>query len=91
MGAKKLWTIQNIVEYTQYGYSWVSKRVAPNTKLTPKFPRVPGTGHPRFDQNTIEAIFKDYTNSYGSLKIEKMGNPNSSRTSLQQKRSFRKL
>lgn len=96
MGAKKIetiWKIEDVAAYFKVGTSWVYKRIAPNTKYTPKIPRLPGFPQPRFDADEIKSLsFVDQNKS--SVKIEKMGNLRSSSSETvrsTQIRRFKKL
>lgn len=72
MAAESLWTIKDIAGYANRSVSWVEKRVAPKTKLHPKIPRLPGSGHPRFDPAIVKEVLRGESTD-SSLIIKEMG------------------
>ena len=64
----RLWSIDDLCQFTGRSKSWIYKRTAPSTKFKPRIPTITGLGA-TFDPKTMRALFSNA--AYGSLKIEK--------------------
>lgn len=89
---ERLWTIQDVANYLQFGVSWVYKRSAPkNTKFYPKIPRVANCGRPRFDPEVIRELFPTGKVQDSSLKIKELENRHSKNALPLKERKFKRL